>query len=55
MEEIPKALDELNTLITKPPVLASLEPNETLILYVAATAQVISVTLVVERKEPEHV
>jgi hypothetical protein len=42
-------------LITKPPVLASLEPGKTLLLYVVATTQVISADLVVERVVPEHV
>jgi hypothetical protein len=37
MKEMQKALDELKTLITKPLVLALLEPNETLLLYIAAT------------------
>jgi hypothetical protein len=41
--------------ITKPPVLASLEPDETLLLYIVATTQVVSAALVVERVEPEHV
>jgi hypothetical protein len=50
-----KALDDLKALISKPPVLALLEPGETLLLYVAATTQVISAALVVEREEPRHV
>jgi hypothetical protein len=36
-EETQKALDELKALITKPPVLASLEPSEALLLYIAVT------------------
>jgi hypothetical protein len=31
------------------------EPGETLLLYIAATTQVVSATLVVEREEPEHI
>jgi hypothetical protein len=54
-DEMQKALDELKTIISKPLVLASLEQGETLLLYVVATAQVISVVLVVEREEPRHV
>jgi hypothetical protein len=50
-----KALDDLKALISKPLVLASLEPGETLLLYVVATPQVISATLVVEREELGHV
>jgi dsDNA-binding SOS-regulon protein len=55
MEEAQKALDELKTLITKPPVLASPEPCETLLLYIAATTQVIILALVVEREESKNV
>jgi hypothetical protein len=53
-EEAQKALDELKTHITKSPVLALPKLGETL-LYVAATTQVISATLVVEGEEPGHV
>jgi hypothetical protein len=52
--ETQKALDDLKALISKPLVLASPEPNETLLLYVTATTQVTSATLVVEREEPRH-
>jgi hypothetical protein len=52
---VQKTLNELNALISKPPILALSEPDETLLLYVAATTQVINVTLVVEREEPRHV
>jgi hypothetical protein len=55
MDEIQKALDDLKVLISKPPVLALLEPNVALLLYVTTTMQVISVALVVEREEPGHV
>jgi hypothetical protein len=50
-----KALDNLKALMSKPPILASPEPGETLLLYVAATTQVVSTTLVVEQEEPGHV
>jgi hypothetical protein len=49
------ALDDLKAPISKPPILDSLEPSETLPLYIVATTQVISATLVVEREEPGHV
>jgi hypothetical protein len=45
----------LKMLISIPPVLPSPEPSETLLLYVAATTQVISSALVVEQEEPGHV
>jgi hypothetical protein len=49
------ALDELKALISKPPVLASLEPGEIVLLYVVPTTQVISAALVVEREELKHI
>jgi hypothetical protein len=54
-DEMQMALDDLKVLISKPLVLASLEPSETLLLYVTATTEVISATLLVEREEPRHV
>jgi hypothetical protein len=54
-DETQKVLDDLKAIIYNPPVLASPEPGEALILYVMATVQVISAALVVEREEPGHV
>jgi hypothetical protein len=54
-DETQKALDDLKALISKPHVLASQEPSETLLLYIAATTQVVSAALVVEREELGHV
>jgi hypothetical protein len=54
-DEVQKAFENLKALNSKPPVLASLKPGETFILYVSATTQVISSTLVVELEEPGHV
>jgi hypothetical protein len=50
-----RVLDNFKTLMSKPRVLASLEPDETLLLYVVVTTQVISAALVVEREEFRHV
>jgi hypothetical protein len=55
MDKTQKTLDELKALITKLPILASPKPNETLLLYMLATTQVISMALVVEWEEPGHV
>jgi hypothetical protein len=55
MDETQKALDDLKALISKPPILASPEPNEMLPLYIAATTQVINAALVVEQEEPGNV
>jgi hypothetical protein len=48
IEEAQKVLNECKVMITKPLVLASPEPSETLLLYIIATTQVISAILVVE-------
>ena len=53
-DEAQDALDKLKALLTSPPVLASPEPNEPLLLYIAATGQVVSAALVVEQEEPGH-
>jgi hypothetical protein len=50
-----KTLDELKVLISTPPLLASPKLGETLLLYVVATTQIVSATLVVEREEPGHI
>jgi hypothetical protein len=54
MDETQKVLDDLTTLISKPPVLASIEPGETILLCIMATTQVINAALVVEQEEPGH-
>jgi hypothetical protein len=50
-----KALDRIKQLLTKTLVLVSPNVMEKLLLYVAATTQVVSATLVVEREEEGHV
>jgi hypothetical protein len=54
-DEVQKELDDLKALISKPSILASPEPGETLLFYLTATTQVVSAALVVERQQPEHV
>ena len=41
-------------LLTKPPILVPLSDGESLLLYIAATTQVVSAALVVEREEEVH-
>ena len=41
-------------ILTKPPVLVPPSDGESLLLYIAATTQVFSVALVVEREEEGH-
>ena len=52
--EAQQALDGLKALLTKAPVLVLSVDGEPLLVYVAATTQVVSAALVVERKEEGH-
>ena len=54
-EEADAAFMQLKTFLTSPPVLTAPQPNEDLLLYIAATDRVVSTVLVVERDEPSHV
>ena len=46
---------QLKTFLTSPPILTAPQPNEDLLLYIAATDQVVSTVLVVLRDKPGHV
>ena len=52
--EAEEALDRLKRLLTNPPILVPLARDEALLLYVAATTQVVSAAVVVERQEEGH-
>jgi hypothetical protein len=39
-------------MLKSPPILTALTPEEPTLLYISATTQVVSATLVVEREEP---
>ena len=52
--EAQEALDKLKVLLTKALILVPLAEGEPLLLYVAATTQVVSAALVVERGEEGH-
>ena len=41
--------------LSKPSVLTAPNPNEDLLLYIAATTNVVGMTIVVERPESDHV
>jgi len=49
------AFTQLRTFLTSPPIVTAPQPNEDLLLYIAATDRVVSTVLVVERDEPDHV
>jgi hypothetical protein len=50
-EEAERAFQEMKQYLTSLPVLVAPDPGETLFLYLAATAEVISIVLVTERSE----
>ena len=50
-EEAQVAFDELKKQLSTRPVLAAPKEKEPLLLYIAATSQVVSVAIVVEREE----
>ena len=54
MPEAQEALDTIKQLLTKAPILVPLTDRKPLLLYIVATTQVVSVTLVVEREEDGH-
>jgi hypothetical protein len=50
--EAQEALDSLKNLLKSPPILTALTAEEPMLLYISATTQVVSATLVVEQEEP---
>jgi hypothetical protein len=52
--EAEEALGNLKALLTSAPILVPLAARETLLIYVAATTQVVSAAIVVERREEGH-
>jgi hypothetical protein len=54
MPEVEEALKNLKKLLSNTPILVPPAEGEPLLLYVAATTQVVSVAIVVERKEEGH-
>jgi len=54
-DDASKAFQELKDFLTSPPVLTAPEDGEVLLLYIAATTNMVSTVLVVERNEPGHV
>jgi hypothetical protein len=52
--EAQEALDSLKNLLKSPPILTALTAEEPMLLYISATTQLVSATLVVEREEPRR-
>jgi len=53
-EEADTAFEQLKLFLTKPPIMTAPRPNETLLVYIAATSRVVSTAIVVEREETGH-
>src|SRR5438477_10133380 len=53
--ETQQTFEELKKFLTNPPVLVPPMPEESLLLYIAATSHVVSTTIVVERQEEGHI
>jgi len=54
-EEADATFTQLKVFLTSPPILTVPQPNEDLLLYIAATDRVVSTVLAVERDKPGHV
>jgi hypothetical protein len=52
--EAEEALTKLKAMLSKPLILVPLAVGESLLLYIAATTQVVSAAIVVERAEEGH-
>jgi hypothetical protein len=52
--EAQEALDSLKNILKSPPLLTAPTTEEPMRLYILATTQVVSMTLVVEREEPRR-
>jgi hypothetical protein len=52
--EAEEALGNLKALLTSAPILVPLAAGEALLIYVAATTQVVSAAIMVERREEGH-
>jgi len=53
-EEAATAFEQLKLFLTKPPTMTAPRPDETLLIYIAATSRVVSTTIVVEHEEAGH-
>ena len=53
-QEAQQAFNDLKNFLTQPPILVSPLDEQSLLLYIVATTQVVSVVVVLERKEVGH-
>ena len=54
LEEANMAFKQLKLFLMQPPIMTAPQPDETLLIYNAATSRVISIAIVVEREEVGH-
>ena len=53
-DEVDTAFEQLKLFLTKPLIMMMPWPDETLLIYIAATSHVVSTAIVVEREEARH-
>ena len=53
-KEADTAFEQLKLFLTKPPIMTAPWPDETLLIYIAATSRVVSTAIVVEHEEVGH-
>ena len=53
-KEADSAFEQLKVFLTKPPIMMAPRPDETLLIYIAATSRVVSTAIVIKRKEAGH-
>ena len=54
LEEADMAFEQLKLFLMKPPIMTVSQPDETLLIYIAATSRVVSTAIVIEREEVKH-
>ena len=54
LEEVDTAFEQLKLFLTKPLIMTMPRPDETLLIYIAATSRVISIAIIIEREEVGH-
>ena len=53
-EEADTTFKQLKVFLTKPPIMMAPRPDETLLIYIAATSHAVSTSIVVEHEEAGH-
>ena len=54
LDEADTAFEQLKLFLTKPPIMTAPRPDETQLIYIAATSRVISTAIVIENEEARH-